>query len=105
MLPRAKIDAEIFRSNSDADRTASPASPISSLVYRSRYPHAISSLVVPTWVTDRQTSSVAVMHVTYEFCQSQYKVKRRKSLERGEMTRNDLAVSRPDLSSFFMSLF
>ena len=29
------------------------------------------------------------MHLIYESCQSQYKVKRRKSLEEGEMTRND----------------
>ena len=42
----------------DADRAASPASPISSLVYRSRYPRAISSLVIPTWVTERQTRLV-----------------------------------------------
>ena len=45
---RAKID---LLSMSDADRAARPASPISSLVYRSRYPSAISSLVIPTWVT------------------------------------------------------
>ena len=43
-MPRAKIE---LLSISDADRAASPASPISSLVYRSRYPHAISSLVRP----------------------------------------------------------
>uniref|UniRef100_A0AAZ3P9R7 Tc1-like transposase DDE domain-containing protein n=1 Tax=Oncorhynchus tshawytscha TaxID=74940 RepID=A0AAZ3P9R7_ONCTS len=29
------------------------------------------------------------MHLIYESCQSQYKVKRRKGLEGGEMTRND----------------
>jgi hypothetical protein len=32
---------------------------------------------------------VAVMHLSYESCQSQNKVKRRKSLEEGEMTIND----------------
>jgi hypothetical protein len=85
--PRAKIEVS---STSDANRAASPASPISSLVYRSRYPRAISSLVIPTWVTERQTRSVAVMHLIYESCQLQYKVKRRKGLEGGEMTRNDL---------------
>ena len=46
-LPRAKIEISYI---SDADRAASPASPISSLVYRSRYPSAISSLVIPTRV-------------------------------------------------------
>jgi hypothetical protein len=51
-LPRAKIE---LVSISDADHAASPASPISSLVYRSRYPRAISSLVIPTWVIERQT--------------------------------------------------
>ena len=85
-MPRAKIEVS---SISDADRAASPASPISSLVYRSRYPLAISSVVIPTWVTERQNRLVAVMHIIYESCQSQYKVKRRKSLEGGEMTRND----------------
>ena len=85
-LPRAKIE---MRSISDADRTASPASPISSLVYRSRYPRAIFSLVILTWVTERRTRSVVVMHLIYEGCQLQYKVKRRKSLEGRELTRND----------------
>ena len=51
-LPKAKIEVS---SICDADRAASPASPISSVVYRSRYPHAISSLVIPTWVIERQT--------------------------------------------------
>ena len=32
---------------------------------------------------------MAVMHVIYESCQSQHKVKRRKSLEEREMTRKD----------------
>ena len=86
-LPRAEIEVS---SISDTDRAASPASPISSLVYRSRYPRAISSLVIPTWVTERRTRSVAVMHLIYESCQSHYKVKRRKSLEGGEVIRNDL---------------
>ena len=50
-LPRAKIEVIPI---SDADRAASPASPIS-LVYRSRYPRAISALVIPTWVIERRT--------------------------------------------------
>uniref|UniRef100_A0A8C7UHR5 Receptor-type tyrosine-protein phosphatase epsilon n=1 Tax=Oncorhynchus mykiss TaxID=8022 RepID=A0A8C7UHR5_ONCMY len=54
-LPRAKIDC-----------AASPVFPLSSLVYRSRYPRAISSLVIPTWGIERQNRSVAVMHVIYE---------------------------------------
>ena len=85
-LARAKIE---ISSISDADCAASPASPISTLVYRSRCPCAISSLVIHTWVTERRTRSVEVMHLIYGSCQSQYKVKRRKSLE-GEMTRNNL---------------
>ena len=40
---------------SDTDRAASPTSPISSLVYRSSYPRAISLLVIPTWVIERLT--------------------------------------------------
>jgi hypothetical protein len=85
-MSRDKIEVS---SICDADCAATPASPISSLVYRSRYPRAISSLVIPTWVTERRTRSVAVMHLIYESCQSQYKVKRRKGLEGGKMTRND----------------
>ena len=85
-LPRAKIEVS---SICLAFRAASPASPISSLDYRSRYPRAITSLVIPTWVTERRTRSVAVMNLIYESCQSQYKVQRRKGLEGGEMTRSD----------------
>ena len=77
-MPKAKIEVS---SISDADRAASPASPMSSLVYKSRYPRAISSLVIPTLVTERRMRSVAVMHLIHESCQSQYKVKRRKGLE------------------------
>ena len=51
-MPRDKIG---LLSIADSDRTASPASPISSLVYRSRYPRAIASLVIPTWVIDWRT--------------------------------------------------
>ena len=69
--PRAKIEVS---SMCDTDHAASPAS-------------LISSLVIPTWVTERRTRSVVVMHLIYESCQSQNKVKRRKSL--GEMTRKD----------------
>ena len=50
VMPRAKIELIPI---SDADCAA--ASPISSLVYRSRYPRAISSLVIPTWVIERRT--------------------------------------------------
>ena len=51
-MPRAKIEVILI---SDAYRAASPASPIPSLVYRGRYPRALSSLVIPTWVIERLT--------------------------------------------------
>jgi hypothetical protein len=49
-MPRDKIEVIPI---SDTDLAESPASPISSLVYRSRCPRAISSLVIPTWVIER----------------------------------------------------
>ena len=64
--PTAKLEVS---SICNADRAASPASPISSLVYWSRYPRAFSSLVISTWVTERWTRSVEVMHLIYESCQ------------------------------------
>ena len=74
-MPKAEIEVN---SISDAGRAASPASPIS-LVYRSRYPRAISSLVVPTWVTERRTRSVAVMHLIYEVANRNIKSREEKA--------------------------
>jgi hypothetical protein len=76
-LPRAKIEV---LSISDADHAASPASSISSLVIKSRYPLAISSLVIPTWVTERQTVLPVVVVILRKCrCQSPYKFKDKKA--------------------------
>jgi hypothetical protein len=72
--PRAKIEVIPI---SDADCAETSNSPISSLVYRSRYPRAISSLVIPKWVIERQTLLPVVMVINTMKVQmrSQYKFK------------------------------
>jgi hypothetical protein len=87
-MPGAKIEVS---SICDDERGASSASPISLLVYRRRYPRAISSLVIPTWLIERQIKVGRRRGNTMKVrCQSPYKVQRRKGLEGGAMTRNDL---------------
>ena len=84
MLFASRVKIEVS-SICDADRVASPASPISSLVHGNRYPRSISSLVIHTWVNERQTE-VGRRHGKTIRCKSPYKAHRRKSLEEGEMT-------------------
>ena len=78
-LPWAKIEVIPI---SAADHTASPASPISSLVYRSRYPRAISSLVIPTWVIERRNVLPVVVVILWKcrcHIRSPYKFKDEKA--------------------------
>ena len=85
-LPRAKIESVLFLMQIALQVLLLPSH---WFIEAGTHPRAISSLVIPTWMNERRTRSVAVMHLIYESCQSQYKVKRRISLEGREMTRND----------------